>query len=242
MRKLLLLGVVTAFFAFAGFATADSPPAQTTTTTPNANGQHLHWFAGSVSSVGDSTITVGVLWTGPNDGDLNGQTLTLNVAPNARISQGPNRRPIALAQVQANDLVGVRARGDSSSDLTAYVIHDMCNCHWVGGTIGTVGSTSFTVNVTKTGPFDTVLDNTTVTMQANDDTVYLRGPHRGRIQLGDLQSGEGVGVVFGANGFFKAPGFDPTTATFTAKRVHVWGKGAVPPPSSDASSAANVSA
>jgi hypothetical protein len=238
MRKLLLLTIAAAFFAFAGIASAGSPNAN-----GNANGQarHLHWFAGSVSSVGDSTITVGVLWTGPNDGYLNGQTVTLNVAPNARISQGPNRKPIALAQIQMNDLVAIRASGNSSSDLTAYMIHDRCNCHWIGGTIGTVGPSSFTVNVTRTGPYDTVLDNTTVTLQVNADTVYLRGPHRARIQLGDLQSGQGVGIVFGANGFFKAPGFDPTTAVFTAKRVHVWGKGAVPSPSTDAGAAASVS-
>ena len=241
MRKLILLGSVTAaFFAFAGFATAASPNGSNAN--PNANGHHLHWFAGSVSSVGDSTITVGVLWTGPNDGYLNGQTVTLNVASNARISQGPHRKPIALAAIQTNDLVAIRAQGDNgSTSLTAYMIHDRCNCHWIGGMIGTVGPTSFTVNVTKTGPYDTVLDNTTVTLQVNDLTVYLRGPHRARIGLGDLQTGEGVGVVFGANGFFKAPGFDPTTAVFTAKRVHVWGRGAVPLPSSDAGASASVS-
>ena len=58
---------------------------------------------------------------------------------------------------------------------------------------------------------------------------------------GRLHSCEGVGVVFSANGFFKAPGFNPATATFTAKRVHVWPKRRVPPASSDASAAAGVS-
>jgi Domain of unknown function (DUF5666) len=242
MRKLFLFGIVTAFFAFAGFATAGSVATKSSNAQAgNGQGHHLHWFAGSVSSVAESTITVGVLWTGPNDGYLNGQTVTLTVAPNARISQGPHRRPIALAAIQMNDLVAIRAQGDSSTDLTAYMIHDRCNCHWVGGTIGTVGTSSFTVNVTRTGPYDTVLDNTAITLQVNDLTVYLRGSHRARIGLGDLQSGQGVGIVFGANGFFKAPGFDPTTAIFTAKRVHVWGNGAVPSPSTDASAAAGVS-
>jgi hypothetical protein len=265
MRKLILLTIGAVFLAFAGLAAADSTPTTTSTTTtttttpttttnatpatttttqtpaPNTLKVHLHWFAGSVSSVGTSTITVGVLWTGAHDGYLNGQTVTLNVDPSARISQGRDHTPIALAQIQPNDLVAIRATGSSTSDLTAFKIHDQCNCHWVGGTIGTVGATSFTVNVTKTGPLDTVLDNTTVTMQVNSDTVYLRGRHHARIGLGDLQSGQGVGVMFGANGFFKAPGFDPPTAIFTAKRVHVWGKGIVPPPASDANVSANVS-
>ena len=86
-----------------------------------------------------------------------------------------------------------------------------------------------------------MLDGTTVTLQVNPDTVYLRGPHKRRIGLGDLTQGEGVGVVFSATGFFKAPGFDPSTATFTAKRVHVWGQGSVPQASTDVSSAAQVS-
>jgi hypothetical protein len=255
MHRLILLGAVAAFLSIAGLAAADS----TTASTAHANavaarsagashrpgfgpnrGRHLHWFAGSVSAVGDGSLAVGVLWTGPNDGYLNGQTVNLAVPTSSRISQGKRHRPIALAQIQANDLVAVRASGDSASDLVAYKIHDMCNCHWIGGTVGTVGTTSFTVNATRTGPYDTVLDNTTVTLQVSADTVYLRGPHRGRIGLADLRPGEGVGVVFGANGFFKAPGFNPQTATFTAERAHVWGRGSVPQPSSDASDAANV--
>jgi hypothetical protein len=51
-----------------------------------------------------------------------------------------------------------------------------------------------------------------------------------------------AGVVFAADGFFRAPGFDPTKATFTAKRVHVWGPRQMPLASADASAAANVAA
>jgi len=228
--------------------TTTSTPTSTTTvtvpapavTTPN-NRPHVHWFAGSVSSVGDNSLTVGVLWTGPNDGSLNGQTVTVAVADHARIF-GPRHRPIALASIQPGQLVGVRAAGNDLSSLTAVAVRVWCNCHWVGGTIGSIGTSSFTVAVTRTGPYDTVLDDQTVTIQANQYTVYLGGHRRFRLTFSDLKAGEGVGVVFAADGFFKAPGFNPATATFTAKRVHVWGLRQVPPPSSDSSSTAQVSA
>ncbi len=117
-----------------------------------------------------------------------------------------------------------------------------CNCHWIGGTVHSVGATSFSVDVKRTGPYDTVLANTTVTLQTDQFTVYLSGRHRARVVLSDLKPGEGVGVVFAADGFFRAPGFDPTKATFTARRVHAWAARQVPAPSSDASVGAGVSA
>jgi hypothetical protein len=166
--------------------------------------------------------------------------VTVAVPSNTRISQGPHHQPIALASIQPGDLVSLRARGDDASSLTAVKIHVFCNCHWVGGTVSSVGTTSFQVSVKRTGPYDGVLANTTITLQVNAQTVYLAGPHHRRIAFSDLKPGEGVGVVFVADGFFKAPGFDPTTATFTAKRVHVWGHRQVPPPSTDSSSAAQI--
>jgi hypothetical protein len=230
MRRFIAIFAVGVFLSVAGLASADgTPPAG------------VHWFAGTVTAVGPSSVTVGVLWTGPNDGSLNGQTVTVNVVTQTRINQGPHHRPIALAAISTGDLVAVRAMGDTGG-LTARRIHVFCNCHWIGGTIGTVGSASFTVNVTRTGPYDGVLDNTQVTLQTNQYTVYLRGPHRARIGLSDLQPGAGVGVMFAADGFFRAPGFDPTKATFTAKRVHEWGVRQVPAPSSDASVTAGISA
>ena len=258
MHKLILLVAAAAFLSIAGLAAADTSPtltAPTTTTVPtpvtsnagNTTSQSPdrkqgrgHWFAGSVSSVGDSSITVGVLWTGPNDGYLNGQTVTVAVPSNTRISEGPRHKAIALASIQPGDLVSLRARGADASSLTAVKIHVFCNCHWVGGTISSVGTTSFQVSVKRTGPYDGVLANTTITLQVNAETVYLAGPHHRRIAFSDLKVGEGVGVVFAADGFFKAPGFDPTTATFTAKRVHIWGHRQVPPPSTDSSSAAQI--
>jgi hypothetical protein len=246
MRRLILGFAVGVFLSVAGIATADNAP--TTTTTPaNLPGfnAHQHWFAGQVTAVTDS-LSVGVLWTGPNDGSLNGTTVNVAVSDRTRIN-GAHHRPIALAQVQVGDLVAVRAVGIGSdlTTLTAAKIHDFCNCHWVGGTIAsitpgaTAGTGSLTVAVKRTGPYDTVLENTTITLGTNALTVYLRGPRRGRLGFSDLQVGEGVGVVFSANGFFRAPGFDPSTATFTAARVHVWPRRDVPPLQTDAGATAS---
>jgi hypothetical protein len=235
MRKLIAIFAVGVFLSVAGLASAEGAP-------PAAPEQAAaHWFAGTVMGVGQSSVTVGVLWTGPHDGYLNGQTVNVGVATQTRINQGPHHRAIALASIGTGDLVAVRATGDASSP-TARRIHVFCNCHWVGGTVSSVGATSFSVQVKRTGPYDTVLDSTTVTLQANQYTVYLRGHRRARIGLADLKPGDGVGVVFAADGFFRAPGFDPTKATFTAERVHVWAQRQVPPASSDAGDSASVSA
>ncbi len=243
MRKLIAIFAVGVFLSVAGIAAADTTPAPTTSTpaaTPPTH-QPRHWFAGTVTAVGSNSLTVGVLWTGPNDGSLNGQSVTVSVTDNTRINKG-RQGPIALAAVQNGDLVAIRAEGTAPSGLTARRIRDFCNCHWIGGTVASVGTNSFTVNVKRTGPYDTVLDNTTVTLQTNTLTVYLHGHHGRRIGQSDLAPGQGVGVVFAADGFFKAPGFDPTKAIFTAKRVHIWGRMHTPDASSDASDAAQVAA
>lgn len=224
--------------------TTTTPTTTTGTTTvaqtPSSPRRNLHWFAGTATAVSDSSITVGVLWTGPNDGAFNGQNLTVSVPTSTRIF-GPRHRPIALGQIQVGDLVSVRASGTDASSLTAVRIQQNCNCHWVGGTISALASNTVSVSVKRTGPFDTVLNNTTVNIATDGNTVYLQN-HRGRrIGYADLKVGEGVGVVFSADGFFKAPGFNPATAHFDAKRIHVWGVRQVPPPSSDAASAASVS-
>jgi hypothetical protein len=240
MRRLFLLfgsGLLVAAFALPALAaSAPTKPAAARTPAP----LHQHWFAGSVTAVGSDSLTVGVLWTGPHDGSLNGQTLTISVPADARINQGPHRRPIALASIQPNTLVSVLASGDSTAGFTAARVHVYCNCHWVGGTVTTVGADSFGVQVSRTGPYDTVLNGRSVTIEVNADTVYLRGPHRGRIALSDLKPGEGVGVVFAASGFFESPGFNPETATFTGKRVHLWPRHVVPPASTDAGNAAQT--
>jgi hypothetical protein len=215
---------------------------QTFTTATVAPLPHKHWFAGTVTAVESNMLTVGVLWTGPHDGSLNGQTVTVSVPTSTRINEGPHHKAIAIAQIQPGDLVALLATGDTAATLTATRIHVYCNCHWIGGTISAIASsgTSFSVQVRRTGPYDGVLKGQNVTLQVNAATVYLHGPHHNRIGFSDLKVGQGVGIVFAASGFFKAPGFDPTTATFTAKRVHVWGHGQVPPASSDSGDAAQT--
>src|SRR4051794_11528636 len=209
MRRLIAFLAVGVFLSVAGLAAADTTPATTTTTTSTTTTPApRHWFAGTVTAVGSNTLTLGVLWAGPNDGSLNGQTVTVNVPVETRINRG-HEGPIALAAIQVGDLAAIRAAGTSASALTAHRIHVFCNCHWIGGTIAAVGTSSISVNVKRTGPFDTVLDNTTVTVGVDNLTVYLHGRRHRRLGLGDLKTGQGVGVVFSANGFFKAPGFDP---------------------------------
>ena len=241
MRRIsFITAVAAAVFALLPLAAVAAPPAGGS---QSAARPHLHWFAGSVSAVGTDSVSVGVLWTGPHDGQLNGTTVNLALGSKTRIVLGKDRTPGSLSSIQTGDLVGVFATANDSTltTLTAARIHVRCNCHWIGGTIRTIGSSSLEVRVARTGPYDTVLNGKDVTLQVSSSTVYLRGKGRFAIGFSDLKVGDGVGIVFGANGFFKAPGFDPTTATFTAKRVHVWPKRSVPPASSDADAAAGTS-
>jgi hypothetical protein len=233
MRKLISLLAVGAALCVAGLASADTTP---------AHAKAPHWFAGTVTAVGSNSLTVGVLWAGPNDASLGGQTVTVAVTDHTRINENKRHRPIALAEVAVGDLVAIRAAGTSPTGLTAARIHVFCNCHWVGGTVAALGTSSFTVNVKRTGPYDTVLNNTTVTMQVNASTVYLRGRHGRRIGFSELQVGRPVAVVFAADGFFRAPGFDATKATFTAKRVRALAPHATPNAAADAAVTANVAA
>ena len=245
MRKtflIVLVAVATAAVALP--ALAASPTTTTTSTTTNATAPpvkvHSHWFAGAVSSVGSNTLTIGVLWTGPHDGSLNGTSVTVSVDSSTEITYGKDKTPIQLSSLKNGDLVGVAATGSDLSSMTAKKIHAFCNCHWIGGTISSLGSSSLTVQVKRTGPYDTVLADHAVTVQTSSTTTYVRGKDKTPIQFSDLKTGDGVGVIFAANGFFRAPGFDPSTATFTAKQVHVWGHKQTPTAASDASKTAQV--
>ncbi len=236
MRKYTVIAAAALVFAIlplgAVAAPRDKAPAK----------PHSHWFAGSVSAVGSSSLSVDVLWTGPKDGQLNGTNVTVSVGSGTQIVSGKDKTAVPLSSIQPGDLVGLRATSADATlaSLTATHIRVWCNCHWIGGTISSIGSSSINVQVARTGPYDTVLKNTNVTIQVNSSTIYLKGKTKTPISLADLKVGDGVGVVFGANGFFKAPGFDPEKATFTASKVHEWQKRQVPPPSSDAGSTAGT--
>ena len=240
MRKFTLIAATAIVFALLPLGAVAAPPGDAGGA---ANAKpHTHWLAGSVSAVGADSLTVGVLWTGKHDDQLNGQSVTLTVDTTTEIVSGKDKTPVSLSSIKPGDLVGVQA---SSTDktlttLTAKRIHVYCNCHWIGGTISAIGSSSFSVQVARTGPYDTVLNGKPVTLQVNSSTTYIRGKAKSDISFSDLKVGDGVGVIFAASGFFRAPGFDPSTATFTAKRVHLWEKKAVPPASTDSGAAAGT--
>ncbi len=240
MRKFTLIAATAIVFALLPLGAVAAPPGDAGGA---ANAKpHTHWLAGSVSAVGADSLTVGVLWTGKHDDQLNGQSVTLAVDATTEIVSGRDKTPVSLSSIKPGDLVGVQA---SSTDktlttLTAKRIHVYCNCHWIGGTISAIGSSSISVQVARTGPYDTVLNGKPVTLQVNSSTTYIRGKAKSDIGLSDLKVGDGVGVIFAASGFFRAPGFDPSTATFTAKRVHLWEKKTVPPASTDSGAAAGT--
>ena len=240
MRKFSVIAAAAIVFALLPFGAA-AATRSANDQAPNARA-HAHWFAGSVTAVGAASLSVNVLWTGPKDGQLNGQAVTIAVNADTQIVNGKDHSAAQLSDIKPGDLVGLRAVSTDSTltSLTATHIRIWCNCHWIGGTISAVGTSSFNVQVVRSGPYDTVLKSNDVTIQVNGATVYIKGKDKTPITLSDLKVGDRVGVVFAADGFFKAPGFDPSKATFTAKRVHDWQRQQVPPPSSDAGAAAGT--
>ena len=237
MRKYTVIAAAALVFAVLPLGAVAAPPGGSGSHTPAK--AHAHWFAGSVSSVGSDSLSLTVLWTGPKDGQLNGQSVTVAVNGETQIVSGKAKSAVPLSSIQAGDLVSLRATAADKTlaSLTATHIRVWCNCHWIGGTIGSIGGSSITVHVVRTGPYDTVLKDHDTTIQVNGSTTYLRGKSKTPISFSDLKVGDGVGVIFGANGFFKAPGFNPETATFTASKVHAWQKKQVPPASSDTGAA-----
>jgi hypothetical protein len=237
MRKYTVIAAAALVFAILPLGAVAAPPGGSGSQAPAK--AHAHWFAGSVSSVGSDSLSLTVLWTGPKDGQLNGQSVTVAVNGDTQIVSGKAKSAVPLSSIQAGDLVSLRATAADKTlaSLTATHIRVWCNCHWIGGTIGSIGGSSITVHVVRTGPYDTVLKDHDTTIQVNGSTTYLRGKSKTPISFSDLKVGDGVGVIFGANGFFKAPGFNPETATFTASKVHAWQKKQVPPASSDTGAA-----
>ena len=234
MRKFGLVAAAAIVFATLPLGAVAAPaPAAT---------MHVHWFAGSVTAVGSSSVSLNVLWTGPKDGQLNGQAVTVAVGSDTKIVNGKDHSTAQLSDIEPGDLVSMRAASSDSTlaSLTATHIRIWCNCHWIGGTISALGGSSLSVQVARTGPYDTVLKGANVTIQVNGSTIYVKGRPKTPIGYSDLKVGDRVGVIFAADGFFKAPGFDPSKATFTAKRVHDWQKLPVPSPTSDAGATAGT--
>lgn len=240
MRKLSMVLAAALAAALIPLAAVAAPPGQGGQGQGQGQKQvapRAHWFAGSVASASSSSVSVNVLWTGPHDGQLKGQTVAVALDSSTQIVYGKGQ-----TSIDPGDLVAVKATATDSTlaSLTAVKLRVACNCHWLGGTIGSIGTSSLTVQVAKTGPFDTVLKDQTVTLQLNGSTQYVKGKDKTPISLSDLKVGDKVGVVFGADGFFKDPSFDPSKATFTAKLVHLWAGKQVPPPASDSGASADT--
>jgi hypothetical protein len=234
MRRLIVMAAALGLLAAVPFAAAAKKPGAA------AKVPHHH-FAGAVTAVGSDSVTVDVLWTGKHDTQLLNTTVTVAVTGDTALTSGKAHTAIALSGIHEGDLVGVGVTSDKAlTSLTAVRVHVSCNCHWLGGTISSLGSSTLVVHVAKTGPFDTVLKGADVTLQLNGSTQYVQGKAKTPIALADLKAGDHVGVVFGASGFFKAPGFNAATATFTAKRVRDRGTKAASP-AADASSVATTS-
>ena len=182
-------------------------------TSPTAK-VHGGWFAGTVTSASSSSVSLDVQVTGKHDTQLKGTSVTVGIDSSTQIVYGKGK-----SSISQGDLVGIIATGIGSNSLTAKEIHVRCNCHFAAGTLGSVGSSSFAVNVSKTGPYDTVLKGNAVTFQVNGSTTFLKGRDKTAGAISDLKPGEQVAVIFASSGFFKDPSFDWRTATFTATRV-----------------------
>ncbi len=89
-------------------------------------GRGNHWFAGKVTAVGSSSITVAVGRTGAHDRQLHGTTVTVPVDGSTRFLLGKAKTPIALGDVKVGDRVGVLVHspgGDLAKGMTAVRVH-----------------------------------------------------------------------------------------------------------------------
>src|SRR5581483_3264145 len=112
-----------------------------------AGTQHAHWFAGSVTAASADSVSVDVLWTGKHDTQLAGKTVSVAIDSSTEIVYGKTKSSIA-----PGDLVRVRATASDATppSLTAKRIHVNCNCHFLGGTVASIGDGSFSVLVART--------------------------------------------------------------------------------------------
>ena len=152
------------------------------------------WFAGAVTASSPSSVTVDVLWS---KGTLSGSQ-TVAIDSSTKIVYGKHQSSIA-----PGDLVRV-----VDANGTARRIHVDCNCHFAAGTLDAISGSTLRINVTRSGPYDTVL-------KGNDVTFQLGGT-----ALPTLTAGGDIAVRFSANGFFKDPSFNWQTATFTVEKAH----------------------
>jgi Domain of unknown function (DUF5666) len=182
-------------------------------TSPSTRASHA-WFAGAVTAASSGSVSLDVLWTGPHATQLKGKAVTVAIDSSTQIVFGKGQTGI-----DPGDLVRIHATATDATltTLTAKRVHVDCNCHFAAGTLGSIGSSSFAVNVERTGPYDTVLKGNAVTFQVGSATAYLQG--KNTAALSDLKTGEKVAVRFAATGFFKDPSFNWQTATFTATHV-----------------------
>jgi hypothetical protein len=180
--------------------------------------RHGLFLAGSVVSAGSGQVTVDVVWTGKHDTQLDGKQVNVSVSSATKIVYGKGQ-----TSIDPGDLVRIHAiaADATASALTARAIRVACNCHWVGGKLTAISPGFVRVNVARTGPYDKVLDGNEVKIGLDSSTQFVEGKVKHHIDLGDLSLGDTVGIVFGANGFFRDPSFNWQNATFTAKLVHL---------------------
>jgi hypothetical protein len=225
MRTLIALLAAALIAAVAtAAALADGPP---TTKTPKA---HAKFFAGEVTAVGSGSLTVKVDKTGKKDTGLNGQTLTVSVDSATQITLGKDKTQAQLTDLEVGYRAGVTAKASAtdSSSFAAVKIAAHYGYHWFAGSVVSVGSDSITVQVTKTGKHDTQLNGQTLTVPVSSSTQFLRGEAKTPIALGDIKTGDRVGIET------QSPNGDLSRG-MTAVRVHdrqqkKTGDGAAPTP------------
>lgn len=214
----LLAAAVSASALAAGHARPAPPKPAPPTNRPEQ--PQAHWFAGSVSSISGSSLSVLVTRTGPRDGQLSGQTVSVAVDSGTVIVKGRDKTPIQLSDIQSGQLIGVLAATQQGGDLTQLMakrLHVWDNYHWAAGSVGSVSGNSLSVQVERTGPKDGQLKGQTVTLAVDSSTAIVKGKGTTPIQLTDLQPGDRVGLVFQASG-------SDLTQGLTAKRIALWGE------------------
>jgi len=182
-----------------------------------------HMASGTVTGVNGATVTFAVDRAGKDVPQLVGQTLSVQVAPDAVIVQGKDKSPAQLSAVQtgARVTVALMAEGnDLTKALTADKVHIAGPAnHWVGGTVTGVAGTTVVVSVARTGQHDSALNGQALSLQIAQTAELTRGKDGSAITPTDVVVGDRVGVIF------QASSTDPTQGA-VASRLRDWGQGA----------------